>query len=42
VLAKQLAEALANVQALPHAPQLEALFVVFVSQPFDAAPSQLA
>jgi hypothetical protein len=29
------------VQALPQAPQLVALLVVLVSQPFDAVPSQL-
>jgi hypothetical protein len=42
VLAKQVAEALAKLQALPQAPQLDALLVVFVSQPLDADPSQLA
>lgn len=41
-LAKQLAVALAKLHALSQAPQCDVLFVVFVSQPLDVAPSQFA
>jgi hypothetical protein len=39
--AEQLAPAFANEQALPHAPQLVAVLVRFVSHPFVGSPSQL-
>lgn len=38
--AEQLAPAFANVQALPHEPQLVAVVLRFVSQPFVGSPSQ--